>query len=77
MLPVLAYSVEQKYMPDFYVRDEFIRPYFVNHLEEYFKKVNSGQVECRWRTYREHVEKPLSRDMERIYMDAVERNYNK
>lgn len=64
--------VEQKYMPDGYVRDEYIRPYFVHYVSEYFKKVDSGQVECRWKTYREHVEKPLSKDTERIYMNAIE-----
>lgn len=72
-LPVFA--VDQKYMPDGYVRDEFIRPYFVYYASEYFKKVDSGQIECRYKTYRQQVEKPLSRDTERIYMKSIEGLY--
>lgn len=68
-LPVAA--VDQKYMPDGYVRDEFIRPYFVYYASEYFKKVDSGQIECQYKTYRQQVEKPLARDTERIYMKAI------
>ena len=72
-LPVAA--VDQKYMPDGYVRDEFIRPYFVYYASEYFKKVDSGQIECQYKTYRQQVEKPLSRDTERIYMKSIEGLY--
>lgn len=73
-LPVGA-VVDQKYMPDGYVRDEYIRPYFVYYVSEYFKKVDSGQMECRYKTYRQQVEKPLARDTEKIYMKAIEGLY--
>lgn len=73
-LPACA-VVDQKYMPDGYVRDEYIRPYFVYYVSEYFKKVDSGQIECRYKTYRQQVEKPLSRDTEKIYMKAIEGLY--
>lgn len=72
-IPALA--VDQKYMPDGYVRDEFIRPYFVYYASQYFKKVDSGQIECQYRTYRQQVEKPLARDTEKIYMKAIEGLY--
>ena len=75
VLPVNYVPLEQKYMPDGYVRDEYIRPYFVHYVSEYFKKVDSGQIECRYKTYRQQVEKPLSRDTERIYMKAIEGLY--
>ena len=73
-LPVGA-GVDQKYMPDGYVRDEYIRPYFVYYVSDYFKKVDSGQMECRYKTYRQQVEKPLARDTEKIYMKAIEGLY--
>ncbi len=70
-LPANAY-VDQKYMPDGYVRDEYIRPYFLYYASEYFKKVDSGKIEFQYRTYRQQVEKPLARDTERLYMKAFE-----
>ena len=53
-------------MPDGYVRDDVIRPYFVHYASEYFKKVDSGKQECSWKTYRQQVEKPMSDIMENI-----------
>ncbi len=73
-LPARA-VVDEKYMPDGYVRDEYIRPYFLYYVSEYFKKVDSGQIECRYKTYRQQVEKPLARDTENIYMKAIEGLY--
>ena len=67
-LPV--YAVEQKYMPDSYVRDDVIRPYFVHYASEYFKKVDSGKQECSWKTYRQQVEKPMSDIMDKIYAES-------
>lgn len=67
--------VDQKYMPDGYVRDEYIRPYFLYYASEYFKKVDSGQMQFSYKTYRQQVEKPLARDTERIYMNAIEGLY--
>ncbi|MCM1266167.1 MAG: hypothetical protein NC200_08220 [Candidatus Gastranaerophilales bacterium] len=67
-----AFCVEQKYMPDGYVRDDVIHPYFVHYVSEYFKKVDSGQQECSWKTYRQQVEKPLSKDMDRLYLESIQ-----
>lgn len=67
-----ALGVEQKYMPDGYVRDDVIRPYFVHYASEYFKKVDSGQQECSWKTYRQQVEKPLSKVMDKLYIESIQ-----
>lgn len=76
-LTLPTYAVEQKYMPDGYVRDDVIRPYFVHYASQYFKKVDSGKQECTWKTYRQQVEKPMSDIMDKIYTDSIQGLYPK
>lgn len=58
-LPVL--SVEQKYMPDGYVRDDTITPYYKTLTNRYFQKVDSGQIKCDYNSYRKEVVIPLDK----------------
>ena len=67
-----AIGVEQKYMPDGYIRDDVIHPYFVHYANEYFKKVDSGQQECSWKTYRQQVEKPLNNVIDKLYLQSIQ-----
>jgi len=67
-----THAVEQKYMPDGYVRDDVIRPYFVYYASEYFKKVDSGKQECSYKTYRKQVEQPLSKVMDKFYIESFQ-----
>ena len=62
-----ACSVEQRYMPAGYVRDDVIYPYYAKLSEEYFKKVNSGQIEFNYKTYRNEVEKPLGKITDELF----------
>lgn len=68
MLPVIA--VEQCYMPNGYVRDDVIHPYYAQLISEYFKKVDSGEIECNWWTYRKYVERPLSKVTNQLFDDS-------
>ncbi len=67
-LPVLA--VEQRYMPDGYVRDDTIHPYYVKLTNEYFKKVDSGKIKCDYKTYRKEVENPLSKITDKLFEES-------
>ena len=67
---VSAMAVEQCYMPNGYVRDDTIYPYYAALLNEYFKKVDNGEIECNWRTYRQYVQGPLSKITDKLFDDS-------
>ena len=52
-------AIEQKYMPYGYIRDDTITPYYTTLTNQYFQKVDGGQIKCDYRSYREQVEIPL------------------
>ena len=66
IIPLLAHSVEQRYMPDGYVRDDTIHPYYVKLTNEYFKKVDSGKIKCNYQSYRKEVEAPLDKIIDKL-----------
>lgn len=64
-LPVSA--VEQRYMPDGYVRDDVIHPYYVYYTNKYFQKVDRGEQPFSWRTYRQQVERPMHKVTDKLF----------
>ena len=62
--PVLA--VDQRYMPDGYVRDDVIFPYYAKYTKDYFDKVSEKKIECNWGTYRREVNAPLRKILEKL-----------
>ena len=69
-ISIKAYSVEPQYMPDGYVRDDVIYPYYKKLTNDYFRKVDSGQIKCEWRTYRQEVERPLGKITDELFMKS-------
>ena len=67
-LPALA--VEQRYMPDGYVRDDVIHPYYVYYTNQYFQKVDRGEQPFSWRTYRQQVEKPMRAVTDKLFEES-------
>ncbi|GEM_PF-5635042 len=66
IIPLQALAVDQRYMPDGYVRDDTIHPYYVQLTNRYFQKVDSGQIKCDYKTYRKQVEDPLDKIIEKL-----------
>ena len=65
-----SYGVDQKYMPAGYIRDDVLFPYYAKYTNEYFNKVNSGQIKCNWGTYRQEVNAPIVKLMEQLDKEA-------
>ena len=65
-----VYSVEQEYMPDGYVRDDVIAPYYKKLTNEYFQKVDSHKIDCSWKTYRQEVETPLGKITDELFKNS-------
>ena len=63
-LPTIA--VDQRYMPDGYVRDDVIFPYYSKYTKDYFDKVSEKKIKCNWGTYRREVNAPLRKIMEQL-----------
>ncbi len=61
-----AIAVDQRYMPDGYVRDDVIFPYYAKYTKDYFDKVSEKKIECNWGTYRREVNAPLRKILERL-----------
>ena len=57
-------------MPDGYVRDDVIFPYYKKLTNDYFRKVDSGQIKCEWKTYRQEVERPLGKITDKLFMES-------
>ena len=72
-----SFAVDQKYMPDGYVRDDVIYPYYAEYLSRYFQKVDNGQVDCTWAGYRREVEAPLRKVKERLHKESMQGLYPK
>ena len=65
-----AQAVEQRYMPDGYVRDDVIAPYYREYTNKFFQKVEKGQIECTWANYRREVEAPMHPILERLNRES-------
>ena len=65
-----VFAVEQRYMPDGYVRDDVIYPYYAKLSGDYFKKVDSGQIKFDRKTYRKEVEIPLSKITDELFKQS-------
>jgi len=65
-IPFNALAVEQKYMPDGYIRDDTIHPYYVKLTNDYFQKVDSGKIKCDYKSYRKEVELPLDKIIQQL-----------
>lgn len=66
----IACSVEQRYMPDGYIRDDVIAPYYKDLTAKYFQKVDSGKIKFDYRTYGREVERPLDKIIDKLKEDA-------
>ena len=79
-LSLTAFGVEQKYMPDGYVRDDVIHPYYVYYTNQYFQKVDKGEQPFSWRTYRQQVERPMRKVTDKLFEESRQglypRTYN-
>lgn len=65
-VPLYSLAVDQKYMPDGYVRDDTIHPYYVQLTNRYFQKVDSGRIKCDYRTYDKEVIEPLDKIIDKL-----------
>ena len=72
-----AQAVEQKYMPDGYVRDDVIAPYYAEYTSKFFQKVEKGQMDCTWANYRREVEAPMHPILERLNKESRQGLYPK
>jgi hypothetical protein len=70
-------AVEQRYMPDGYVRDDVIYPYYAEYTSRFFKKVEKGETECTWANYRRQVEAPMRPILERYNKESRQGLYPK
>ncbi|MCR5265017.1 MAG: hypothetical protein K6E29_00305 [Cyanobacteria bacterium RUI128] len=61
-----AYAVDQRYMPDGYVRDDVIFPNYAKYTKDYFDKVTEKKIKCNWGTYRQEVNAPLRKVLEQL-----------
>lgn len=65
-----AMAVEQRYMPDGYVRDDVVYPYYAEYTSRFFQKVEKGEMECTWANYRRQVEAPMHPILERLNKES-------
>lgn len=65
-----AQAIDQRYMPDGYVRDDVIAPYYTEYTSKFFQKVEKGQMECTWANYRREVEAPMHPILERLNKES-------
>ena len=72
-----AFGVEQRYMPDGYVRDDVIYPYYADYTGKFFQKVEKGEIECTWANYRRQVDAPMHKIMEQLNKESRQGLYPK
>lgn len=70
ILTLPASAVDQCYMPNGYVRDDVIHPYYAQLISDYFQRVDRGEIECNWMTYRKYVQGPLSKVTNKLFDDS-------